>query len=383
MRLPTTKTIDSLESLATAIHSGVRPLLLFSGGLDGAYLLSTLRTHGIIALTVGLGGDAPIESAKAACSAFGIRHIHIDARARFAVDFVGPAISAQAAYAGGHPICASLSRPLLAQIATEVAGQCDPICNAIIHTSNPSQNSLRRFNGALRDLGFPGVFGSPFACSHVSRADKCRALAKAGLPEFVTRAVSMDVNLWGREFEFGVLDDPENVTVPPHLYLWTRGPHVSPKPVRLRVTIQRGVPVAIDNAPLELVELVDRLNVLVGGYGLGRYIGLEELASGAKVQEVREMPAAFCLFDAYKRLESATVPYSCIREKMHMEQIWVQEAVEGRWFGPLRMAAEAFIASVRDAVTGIVEYELSPGAMTPRSVVARTPLYVRDRSLLE
>jgi len=44
-----------------------------------------------------------------------------------------------------HPISASLSRPLLAKIAYEQAQSYG--IDLIIHTANPTQNSLRRFDG--------------------------------------------------------------------------------------------------------------------------------------------------------------------------------------------------------------------------------------------
>ncbi len=46
--------IHNLASLRGAVARGCRPLLLFSGGLDGAYLIATLRCKGLVALTVDL-----------------------------------------------------------------------------------------------------------------------------------------------------------------------------------------------------------------------------------------------------------------------------------------------------------------------------------------
>jgi argininosuccinate synthase len=68
-----------------------------------------------------------------------------------------------------------------------------------------------------------------------------------------------------------------------------------------------------------------------------------------------------------------------MREKLHIEQIWVREAVEGRWFGALRTAADAFIASVSQSVTGTIRMHLSPGGIQITSIRCESPLYIRDR----
>jgi argininosuccinate synthase len=85
------------------------------------------------------------------------------------------------------------------------------------------------------------------------------------------------------------------------------------------------------------------------------------------------------LFDAYRRLESACLPAEWIREKLHVEQIWVREAVEGRWFGSLRSAAQAFIAVLADAVTGSISYRIELNHFRLTSMAAENRHYIRDR----
>lgn len=372
-------TIHSLEDLTRIVAPESRPLCLFSGGLDGAYVLHYLSGLGcdeVTALTVDLGGDVDREAVENICRRLGARSVVVDRRREFAEDFVIPSIAAQSTYLGGHPICASLSRPLMARAACAAAAELG--CDLIIHTSDQSQNSLRRFNGALMSLACKGHFGSPFESSSMTRAEKREALYAAGVHTFQDRVYSNDSNFWGREFEYGELDDPENVSVPEFLYRWTKSPPDLPES-SLSLTFRGGVPVALDDAEVEFVDLVDRLNARVGAYGLGRYIGLEEIQDGTKVQEVREMPAAYVLLDAYRRLESGCLGAESIREKMHVEQVWVREAVEGRWYDPLRNAADAFISSMARHVTGRVSYRLGPNKLELSSLQAERPLYIRDR----
>lgn len=380
MRTPTIRSLETLSEVATAKS---RPLCLFSGGLDGAYILHYLtRLHcsEVVALTVDLGGDLNRDDLKLSCQKLGVRSLIIDKQQEFADNFVIPALAAQACYLGGHPICASLSRPLMAKIACETAK--DLGCDIIVHTSNRSQNSLRRFNGALVSLDFLGHFGSAYELSPISRDKKREILGGAGLNHLEDRVHSTDSNFWGREFESGDLDDPENLALSENLYLWTK---ISSQILdeQLTVTFRHGTPCEIDGTEMTFVALVNKLNRVVGAYGLGRYVGLEEIENGAKVQEVREMPAAFLLLDAYRRLESCCLSAECIREKMHIEQLWVREAVEGRWYDPLRHAAQAFIENMAQKVNGTVSYELDLRHLKVLSTKAEKPLYIRDRSQYE
>ena len=143
------------------------------------------------------------------------------------------------------------------------------------------------------------------------------------------------------------------------------------------------MPYSLDGTEVDSLELISRLNETAGAFGLGRYVGLEEVAPAVKVQEVREMPAAHVLFDVFRRIESACVSAECIREKIQIEQVWVREAVEGRWFGPLRQASQAFIDNLSSQVTGTVIYRLEPQNMHVVSLSAERPLYVRDRTQFE
>jgi argininosuccinate synthase len=356
-------------------------LCLYSGGLDGTVLLHRLVSDGftdIVALTVDLGGRPPIPVIQEVCARLNIRSIIVDRRDEFAEKYVLAALTAQATYLGTYPLSASLSRPLMARVAYQVAEEEG--CDAILHTATRSQNSLRRFNGALSDLGFAGRYGSPSALESIDRSEKRRILQRAGIPGFESRTYSIDVNLWCREFEGEGFDDPELIENDAD-FQWSRLTRKSPE--RLTVRFLEGRPIEVNGDSLGLVELVDRLNSVVGGFGIGRYVGFDEIETGHKVQEIREAPAACLLLDSYRRLEHATMRSEVLRVKLGMEQVWVREAVEGRWFQTLRRATDAFIAATAHHVTGTVTYLLRPYRMDVVSIVAAKPLYVRDRATIE
>lgn len=362
----------------------LRPVVaLFSGGLDSSHLLKLLHDAGsrdVIALVVDIGDDLDSGLLATRAGYLGATLLMVDAREQFASEFVLPAIQAQAYYQGNYPVSASLSRPLIAKKAMEVAQERG--AQAILHSAHPSQNTLRRINGSLELLGFTGVFGTPHELTPVPRRVEAAELADAGIVELAERTISLDTNLWCREFESGAIDDPEQFVIPEHLYKWTRA---GQRAERSSVTIryEQGVPVELDGQQLGPVELIDQLNRLAGPYRLGRYVGLEHLGTGEKVLEAREMPAAHVLLAGYAHLLSASVDAETIREKLHLDLLWVREAIEGRWFGRLRAAAQQFILSVSAEVSGTVQMRFSDGYATPVRIRSSAPLYIRDRESWE
>ncbi|MDX6683161.1 MAG: argininosuccinate synthase [Solirubrobacteraceae bacterium] len=361
-----------------------RPVVtLFSGGLDSTYLLLRLRELGfssVHAMSVDLGDCESSDHKRALARALGVELHIFDRRAIFARDYVLPAIAAQAVYLGVHPISSSLSRPLIASAAIELADAL--AADTIIHTANRSQNTLRRLNGALGQLGFSGSYGSPYDLEPVDRARKIALLSDAGVNCLSDRSVSGDSNLWCREFESGLLDDPESHASPEAMYAWSATVPADDC-VDIEVGFERGIPVCVDGMRMAPVELIATLNYEVGRHGLGRYTGLEHLEGGQKVLEVREMPAAWLLLGSFRHLESACVDAETIREKLHIEQLWVREAIEGRWFGGLRRALQCFVDSCAARVSGSVTWRLANGRATTRSIVAAHPLYVTNRESWE
>ncbi|MGG1948568.1 argininosuccinate synthase-related protein [Trinickia sp. NRRL B-1857] len=378
--MKTQRRIRSFADLEYVARNCGRVLTLFSGGVDSSYVLMKLakyRNCEVTALTVDLGDGVNRDDLAMIASHFGARSVIVDGRETFAHDAVLSAIRCNAQYLAMYPISSSLSRPVICQIAVRQAARIG--CNTIVHTANQSQNSLRRLNGAIHQLGFGGFYGSPYEYSALTRQEKIEALRRAGLAAFEARGTSGDANLWCREFESGSLDNPEAFEVPEGLFAWTAPrANIAPRNT-VSIRFDAGTPVAIDDVKLPLVELIARLNNCVGAYRIGRYCGLEHLDDGEKVLEVREAPAAHVLMNAYRHLEMATFDPELIREKLSLEQIWVREAIEGRWFGDLRSSIDQFVAYRATAVTGMVKYVLREGVADVCSIHAAEPRYITDR----
>jgi len=375
-------TYRKIRCLEDILHISDRtaPLVtLFSGGLDSSYILSHLQSAGfqqVYALCVDLGEGIDYEQLKETAECFGARLVVRDHRADFADTYVSAALRAHAQYLNIFPISSSIGRPLIAKAAVTLARELN--ASAVVHTANQSQNSLRRLNTAIEDEGFEGYYGSPYEFSALSRDDKAKALAGYGLHYYTGRKLSGDANIWCREFESGPLDNPENFELPLESFTWTRRID-GQAPMTVALTFEQGHLTQIDGQDMRFVDAIAWLNEKIGSYGHGRFVGLEHLDAGEKVLEVREAPAAFILMAALRHLETAVLSSSAIVLKQAVEQLWTQEAVEGRWHSDVRVAADAAITNLTSRVSGTVTFTVTDECCLPSSIVAKDALYLTDR----
>ncbi|MCV7170545.1 argininosuccinate synthase [Mycobacterium manitobense] len=356
---------------------------LCGGGLDSAYLLAQLAkldVH-VVALSVDVGDDFDIGQFSHIADKFDVHITRVDCRREFAEEFVHASMLAGGRYLGQHPISASLSRPLIARVGVELARSVGAKC--LLHTANQSQNSLRRLNGAISDLGFDGYYGSPYEFDALSRDFKRLELQENfGISGFANRYLSTDTNLWCREFESGTLDDPEAFQIDENLYEWSVASETASRVIELR--FDAGRLVSVDAEPVtDLVELISNINAKVGRYGIGRFSSLEHLEGGEKVLEVREAPAAALILEAFGQLASATLDVETLRWMRTLGDALIMEAVEGRWFRGLRTALQSFLEVSAHRVSGTVRFTLRNGGFELEGLKAVSPLYIRDREQWE
>lgn len=375
--------IRSFSNIEELCHRNDTIVTLCGGGLDSAYLLAQLSRLDVnlVALSVDVGDDFDIENFSDIADEFRVEIARFDCRKEFVEEFVYPSILAGGRYLGQHPISASLTRPLIARVGVEFARSVG--AKFLLHTANQSQNSLRRLNGAISDLGFEGYFGSPYEFDALTRDFKRLELQEAfGISGFANRMTSTDTNLWCREFESGALDDPEGFEIDQNLYLWSVGSETASRTVEL--SFDRGRVVSVDNEPVtDLIELISGLNTKVGRYGIGRFSSLEHLDDGEKVLEVREAPAATLILEAFAHLASATIEVESLRWMRTLGEALIMEAVEGRWFRGLRKALQSFLEVSAQRVSGDVRFTLRSGGFELAGLKAVSPLYIRDREQWE
>src|SRR6185436_4645025 len=102
-----------------------RIVLAFSGGLNTSVAIPWLaeQFHAqIVTVTLDLGQGRQLDDVRQRALAIGAARAHVvDARDRFASDFIVPALQAGALRDGRFSIATGLSRPLIAKHLVEIA----------------------------------------------------------------------------------------------------------------------------------------------------------------------------------------------------------------------------------------------------------------------
>jgi argininosuccinate synthase len=189
---------------------------------------------------------------------------------------------------------------------------------------------------------------------------------------------SIDVNMWGRSCETGVLEDPW-VTPPADAYEWTVAPSEAPAPVEIVIEFEGGIPVALDGERLPAVELVERVHAIGGAHGVGRIDHVEDRLVGIKSREIYETPAATILHTAHHALEGLTLSRDTLRFDRFVADELARLIYDGLWFSALSRDLRGYVASSQRVVSGEVRLRLDHGQAVV--VGRRSPLSLYDKSL--
>jgi argininosuccinate synthase len=340
-------------------------VLAYSGGLDTSVAVAWLREEygaEVVTLTVDVGGGSLRPGVgERAISAGATRAYVADGRQRFVEQFVWPAVRAGAMYQGAYPLATALARPLIAQLLVEVAHQEG--ADAVAHGCTGKGNDQVRFDLAVKALdGRLEVVAPMRVGMGLTRDQEIDYAIARGIDIPVTHAspYSVDVNLWGRSIETGVLEDPW-VQPPADVYAWTADPADAPPPVEVVLGFRAGVPVSIDGAAVGPVELVEGLNELGGTHGVGRIDHVEDRLVGIKSREIYEAPAAAIIHTAHHALEGLVLAKDQLRFNRVVAAEMAQATYDGLWFSALQGDLRGYVANAQRLVTGDVRIRLDRG----------------------
>ena len=339
-----------------------RVVLAYSGGLDTSVAVRWMQEEWgveVIALAVDVGQDADWEQVRMRAKAAGaVETVIVDARAEFARDFIAPAIKANGKYEGKYPLVSSLSRPLIVKHLVHAARGHG--ADAVAHGCTGKGNDQVRFEVSTRALAPDLEVLAPVRQWGMAREEAIDYAARFDIPLTATKEklYSIDDNLWGRAIECGEMEDPW-ATPPEGVWLLTR-PTVA-EARELVIGFERGAPVEIDGARLELHDIVGQLNDAVGAYGWGRLDMVENRRVGIKSRETYEAPGGLALLLAHADLEDLTLERDLHHEKTRLEPRWAELVYDGLWYSPLKEAIDAFMERSQEFVTGEVRLRCEPG----------------------
>ncbi len=341
-------------------------VLAYSGGLDTSCAVKWLGEQhelDVVCFCAFIGEvkeKAPlIKRAKAAGA---IKTYIVDLKAEFARDYIMPALWAHARYEGKYPLATALGRPMIAKHLVDVAHKEG--AEFVAHGCTGKGNDQVRLEVGVRTLDADLKIIAPLRdWEFKTREEEIEYAKDRNIPIDVTKKsiYSIDKNIWGIAIEAGILEDPM-VEPPENAYVMTCAPGKAPKKPRyIDIQFVNGVPVSLNGTRMPFVALIEKLNLVAGEYGVGRFDMIENRLVGIKSREVYEAPAADVLIKAHEELEGFVMDREFIHYKRLLSEKYAELAYFGLWFTPLKNALDAFFASNQSRVTGKVRFKLDRG----------------------
>jgi len=362
-----------------------RVLLLYSGGLDTSVMLKWIQDRygaEVVCLTVNLGQpgeDYAVIEDKA--KRLGALECHVvDARERFATDFVGPAIKANALYGGGYPLFTALGRPLIAELAVDYARSSG--CDTIAHGCTGKGNDQVRIEATVATLAPELKTIAPVRSWQMGREEEIAYAREHGIPVKGGTEVapySIDDNLWGRSSEGRWIEDLGHAPEDDVFQLVNRPEQAPDEAQTVTVEFERGVPVGFDGERLGPVELLEAAAEAGCRHGVGIVDHIEDRIVGLKVRDIYEIPAAAILLPAHQELEKLVGTIHQNQLKPDLDRRWAYLVYAGLWWEPLRSDLDAYMDAVNAQVTGEIGLRLYKGSV--RVVTRSSPNAVYDADL--
>jgi argininosuccinate synthase len=362
-------------------------ILAYSGGLDTSVMVPWIGEKynlDVVAFTVDLGQGEDIERIRQKALRTGaVDAIAIDARNLFVDCFVWPALMAGAIYEGKYPLATALGRPLIAKLMVDAAHEHN--ARAVAHGCTGKGNDQVRFDVTFQTLDPALKIIAPVREWKMSRDESLEYAAKHNIPVEATKKspYSVDLNLWGRSCEAGVLEDPWDEP-PEDAFAWTVDPRKAPnEPAYVTIDFEQGRPIGLDGEKLDGVPLIERLNKLGGAHGVGRIDHVENRLVGIKSRELYEAPAGMILHDAHRELETLCLSKQAQRFKTHVAQEYADIIYNGLWFSAFHQDLFAFVASNQRFVTGQARVKLYKGKATVVGRKSEHSLYSKKLATYE
>jgi argininosuccinate synthase len=362
-------------------------ILAYSGGLDTSVMvpwISEKYNLDVITFTVDLGQGEDIERIRQKALKTGaVDAIALDARNLFVDCFVFPSLMAGAVYEGKYPLATALGRPLIAKLMVDAAREHN--ATAVAHGCTGKGNDQVRFDVTFQTLAEDLKIIAPIREWKMNREEEIQFAGKHGIPVEATKEspYSIDLNLWGRSCEAGVLEDPW-VEPPADAFAWTVDPAQAPdEPEYTEIEFEQGRPVGLNGRRLDGVPLIQRLNEQGGRHGVGRIDHVENRLVGIKSRELYEAPAAVILHDAHRELETLVLSKQAHRFKTLVAQEYADVIYNGLWFGAFHQDLFAFVASSQRFVAGFVRVKLFKGKSTVVGRKSEHSLYSKQLATYE
>ncbi len=358
-------------------------ILAFSGGLDTSFCVPWLKENygrDVITACVDTGGidaDAAVALEQRALALGAIEHVLVDAKQEFFDTVIRYLIAGNVLRGQAYPLCVGAERGLQAERLAKLAAERN--ATTVAHGCTAAGNDQVRFEVALRTLNPDLVSLAPVRDNSWVREEQLAYLEQHDLPlPPQGSAYSINRGLWGITIGGQETLTSEN-SIPESAWVLSANAFSEPKPESHHtIDFDAGIPVALGGESLPPVELIEKLELLAGSYGIGRGIHLGDTVLGTKGRVAFEAPAAITLITAHRELEKLVLSAQQARIKDSVSAVYGDLVHEGKQLDLACNDIEALLASSQKRVTGSVRIALRPGQLfiegvsSPHSLLAAT-----------
>jgi len=362
-------------------------VLAYSGGLDTSVILKWLQLKyncEVVTFTADLGQGDELHPVREKAESLGVNEVFIeDLQEEFVRDYVFPMFRANTLYEGNYLLGTAIARPLIAKRQIEIAKEVG--ADAVAHGATGKGNDQVRF-----ELGYyannPNInVIAPWRDWELdSRKDLIDFAEKYQIPipkdKRGESPFSTDANLLHTSSEGKILEDPW-IEAPEYVYSRTASPLDAPDQAEeLKITFEKGDPVAVNDKKLKGHEILFLLNTIAGKHGIGRIDLVENRFIGMKSRGVYETPGGTILLHAHRAIESITLDRGEAHLKDEIMPKYAEIIYNGLWFSSERKAMQTLVDSTQKNVSGDVRLKIYKGNVMITGRKSSNSLY--DASLV-
>jgi argininosuccinate synthase len=363
-------------------------VLAYSGGLDTSVIIKWLKEkYGceIIAFAADIGQGAELDPVREKALATGASKVYIeDLREEFAQDFVFPMLRANAFYEHDYLLGTSIARPLIAKEQIRIAALEG--ADGVSHGATGKGNDQVRFELAYQTMNPEIKIIAPWRHWELTSRSLLFDYAKAHdipVPVSKDKPYSMDRNLFHISYEGGVLEDPW-YEPDEEMFLLTVSPEKAPdKPTYVEIQYERGDPIAINGERMSPATLLERMNTIAGGNGIGRIDIVENRFVGMKSRGVYETPGGTILHQAHRAVESVTMDREVLYLRDSLIPAYAKMVYNGFWYAPERQLLQKTMDEAQLNVSGLVRLKLYKGNCIVTGRKADKSLYDQNIATFE
>ncbi len=333
-------------------------ILAFSGGLDTTFCTLYLQEKGyqVVTATINTGGfseeDLKLIEEKS-IKLGSIKHYTIDAKDKIYENIIQYLIKLNGLYEDEYPLmCAD--RYIIAEEILKIAEKEDT--NAVAHGSTAVGNDQVRFDASFLTLKSDVEIIAPIKELGITRDKEIEYLEQKGIVvDYVHKKYSVNENIFGVTVSGTEVD--ENKEPDEGAYKLTKkAEDLSFEYVSLE--FDQGTPCKLNGEKLEGVEILMKLNEILGKYGYGSNIYIGDCIIGIKGRIMFEAPGLLGLVEAHKKLEQLTLTKKQIMFAKYAGSQWSDLVYNGLYYEPLTRDIECFANSVQKQVTGTVKLKV-------------------------